>query len=169
VANCCVELLVMNSCGELLRNQSLTAFIISAINCWSVRCHDTCVLTDRYLVATISHCSGCRGYLAYRTVGSKQWIFPALGNSAFQTTCHNANGSRIHSMLILIMNSASLENYTDMSETYLKFHLPRKLHTEFWVGIGGQFPHLSKNLSQHPASARLDLQQSQPSEQRNVL
>jgi hypothetical protein len=37
-----------------------------------------------------------RGYLAYRTVGSNlvvsvawQWIFPALGNSAFQTTCHS--------------------------------------------------------------------------------
>jgi hypothetical protein len=95
VTNCCVELLVMNSCGELLRNQSLTAFIISAINCWSVRCHDICVLTDCYLVVTIPHCFGYRGYLAYRTVGSNlvvsvawQWIFPACGNSAFQTTCH---------------------------------------------------------------------------------
>jgi hypothetical protein len=74
----------------LLRNQSLTAFIISAINCWSVRCHDICVLTDRYLVATIPHCSGCRGYLAYRTVESNlvasvdtqfAWImYPSRGN-----------------------------------------------------------------------------------------
>jgi hypothetical protein len=37
-----------------------------------------------------------RGYLAYRTVGSNlvvsvawQLVFPALGNSAFQTTWHN--------------------------------------------------------------------------------
>jgi hypothetical protein len=51
--------LVMNSCDELLRNQSLTASVISVINCWSVRCHNICVLTDRYLVATIPHCSGC--------------------------------------------------------------------------------------------------------------
>jgi hypothetical protein len=69
VTNCCVEL-VMNCCVELLRNQSLTAFLISAINCWSVCFRDICMLTDRYLVATIPHCSGCWGYLAYRTVES---------------------------------------------------------------------------------------------------
>jgi hypothetical protein len=82
---------VTNCCD----NQPLTPFIISAINCWSVRCHDICVLMDRYLVPTIPHCSGCRGYLAYRTVGNNlvvsvawQWIFPALGNSTLQTTRH---------------------------------------------------------------------------------
>jgi hypothetical protein len=64
------RILVMDSCGELLRNQSLTAFIISAINFWSLRCHNICVLTDRYLVATIPHFSGCRGYIFYRTVES---------------------------------------------------------------------------------------------------
>jgi hypothetical protein len=77
-------------------NRPLTAFIASAISCWSVRCHDICVFTDRDLVVTIPHCFGCQGYFAYRTVESNlvvsvawQWIFSTLDNSAFQTTCHN--------------------------------------------------------------------------------
>jgi hypothetical protein len=40
-------------------NQPLTAFITSAINCWSARCHDIWVFTDRYLVVTIPHSFGC--------------------------------------------------------------------------------------------------------------
>jgi hypothetical protein len=82
VANCC-------------DNRPLTAFIASAIN-WSVRWHDICVFTDRYLVVTIPHCFGCQGYFAYRTVESNlvvsvawQWLFSVLDNSAVQTTCHN--------------------------------------------------------------------------------
>jgi hypothetical protein len=84
------ELLWWTAVTNSLRNQSLTAFIISAINCWSVRCQDMCVLTDRYLLVTIPHCSGCRGYLAYRTVESNlvasvdtqfAWImYPSRGN-----------------------------------------------------------------------------------------
>jgi hypothetical protein len=95
--NCRVELLWWTPVVNCRDNQPLTVFIISAINCWSVRCNDICMLTDRYPVVTIPHCSGCRGYLAYRTFGSNlvvsvawQWIFPALGNSAFQTICHIA-------------------------------------------------------------------------------
>jgi hypothetical protein len=90
VMNCCVELLWQTPIVDCLDNQSLTAFIISAINCWSVRCHDTYMLTGRCLVATIPHCSGCRGYLAYRTVESNlvasvdtqfAWIIcPSPGN-----------------------------------------------------------------------------------------
>jgi hypothetical protein len=79
---------VTNCCD----NRPLTAFIASAINCWSVRC----VFTDGYLVLTIPHCFSRRGYSAYRTVESNlvvsvawQWLFSALDNSAFQTTCHN--------------------------------------------------------------------------------
>jgi hypothetical protein len=97
VTNCCVELLWQTPIADFLDNQSFTAFITLAINCWSVRCHDTYMFTDRYLGARIPHCFGCRGYSAYRTVESNlvvsfawQWIFPALGNSAFQTTCHIA-------------------------------------------------------------------------------
>jgi hypothetical protein len=53
-------------------NRPLTAFIASAIDCWSVRCHDICVFTDRYLllVVTIPHCFGCKGYFAYTTIES---------------------------------------------------------------------------------------------------
>jgi hypothetical protein len=83
------------------------AFITSAINRWSVCCHDICVFTDRYLVVTIPHCFGCRGYSAYRTAESNlvvsvawQWLFNAFDNSAFQTTCHN----------IYISNDSSCEN-----------------------------------------------------------
>jgi hypothetical protein len=54
------------------------------------------MLTDRYLVATVPHCCGCkvsciRGYIILMDYVSVawQWIFPALGNSGFQTTCHN--------------------------------------------------------------------------------
>jgi hypothetical protein len=103
---CSDELLSPASYDELLRNQSLTPFVISAIHSWPVRCHDICLLTDRCLVVTIPHCFGCRGHFVYRTAGNNfscirgyiilmnyvsvawQWIFPALGNSAFQTTCH---------------------------------------------------------------------------------
>jgi hypothetical protein len=38
----------------------------------------------------------------------------------------------------------SLENYIDVSDTSLKFRFPRKAHIEFWVCIGGEFPHLSR-------------------------
>jgi hypothetical protein len=89
-------------------NQPFAAFIISVINFWSVRFHDICVHTDRYFVATFPHCFGgrlpclqncweqlsCfRGYIIlmhYLSV-AWQWIFPALRNSAFQTTCHIAS------------------------------------------------------------------------------
>jgi hypothetical protein len=97
-----------DSNGRPLRNQSSTAFIISVINCWSICCHDICVLTDRYWVATIpqlfwlprlfclQNCweqfSCIRGYIILMNYISVawQWVFPALGNSAFRTTCHNS-------------------------------------------------------------------------------
>jgi hypothetical protein len=85
----------MTNCCD---KQPITAFITSAINCWSVCCHDTCMFTDRYLVVTIPHCFGYQGYSAYRTVESNlvvsvawQWLFSALDNLTFQTTCHNIN------------------------------------------------------------------------------
>jgi hypothetical protein len=72
------------------------------INCWSVRCHDTCMLTDCYQVATIPPLFWLPGYLAYRTVGSNlvvsvawQWLFSTLDNSASQTTCHSINTSSL--------------------------------------------------------------------------
>jgi hypothetical protein len=77
-------------------NQSFPAFITLGINCWSVRCHDTCMLTNRYQVVTIPPLFRFPGYIAYRTFGSNlfvsvawQRLFLALGNSAFPTTCHN--------------------------------------------------------------------------------
>jgi hypothetical protein len=70
LVNCYRVLFVMTAMTRLLRNQSLTPFIVSAIHCWSVRCHDICISTDRCLVVTIPHCFGCRGYFVYRTVGS---------------------------------------------------------------------------------------------------
>jgi hypothetical protein len=50
-------------------NQPFTAFITSAINCCSVCCHDICVLTDRYLDATIPHCCGCEITLPTERLG----------------------------------------------------------------------------------------------------
>jgi hypothetical protein len=91
---------------DCFNNQSFPAFITLGINCWSVRCLDTCMLTDRYEVATIPPLFRLPGYLAYRTVGSNlvvsvawQWLFSTLDNSAFQTTCHNTI-QHIHSLQI---------------------------------------------------------------------
>jgi hypothetical protein len=42
------SLLWRTSLADCCDKQPFTAFIILAINCWSIRCHDTCVLTDRY-------------------------------------------------------------------------------------------------------------------------
>jgi hypothetical protein len=37
------------------------------------------------------------------------------------------------------------ENYIDIiSDTSLKVQFPRKSHTECWLGIGREFPHLSR-------------------------
>jgi hypothetical protein len=54
------------------------------------------VFTGRYLVVTISHCFGCQGYFAYRTIEGNlvvsvawQWLFSALDNSVFWATRHN--------------------------------------------------------------------------------
>jgi hypothetical protein len=92
---------------ELLFQTAMTtppAYIISAIHCWSVRCQDICISTDRCLVVTITplfrwqrvfwlqnsweHFGWTRGYIILSVAW--QWVFHALGNSAFQTTCHNS-------------------------------------------------------------------------------
>jgi hypothetical protein len=96
------ELLVM-TIPDCCDNQPLPAYLISAIHCWSVRCQDICISTNRCLVVTITplfrlpmlpclqncleHFSCIRGYIILSVAW--QWVFLALGNSAFQTTCHN--------------------------------------------------------------------------------
>jgi hypothetical protein len=112
VTNCLWWTPIPDCCDK----QPFTACIISrsiVVNCWSVRCHDTCVLTDRYLDATIPHCSGCEATLPTELLRAIQlypriynssllnsadmshvsvawqWLFSTLDNSAFQTTCHN--------------------------------------------------------------------------------
>lgn len=50
-------------------------------------------------------------------------------------------------MLIQITTSLSIEKKKHtaiVSDTSLKVQFPRKLYMEFWMGIGGEFRHLTK-------------------------
>jgi hypothetical protein len=43
-------------------------------------------------------------------------------------------------------------NYIEpISDTPLKVQFPRKTYIEFWVGIGGDFPHFSRKALKRPA------------------
>jgi hypothetical protein len=62
----------------------------------------------------------------------------------------NPNGSQMHSMLICpkftTSISLSLEDYIDISNASSKVQFPRKLKVEFWVDIGGEFLHFSRQV-----------------------
>jgi hypothetical protein len=77
---------------DCVDNQPFLPLKISAINCWSVRCRDICVVTEplpsyhQFPIVPVARLPCLQN--CWEQSVAWHWIFPAWGNSASQT-CHN--------------------------------------------------------------------------------
>jgi hypothetical protein len=87
------EFLFQTPSADCCNNQSLAPYIVSVIHC----CQFLVCSLPRYMRAyrPLVSCNNSPIVAVARLVVSAdvsvawRWIFPALGNSALQTTCHN--------------------------------------------------------------------------------